>query len=109
MQHQVQNAYADPTSFAQTVHTQQQYQPTQPPQPQQQFRMAPMPQYQPKQFQSQQPARPQQEQTYGPPGNAVSSCATTPSKVASHYGDGFISSSSHPELVQPYGKAANIM
>ena len=49
MQHQVQNAYADLTSFAQTVHTQQQYQPTQPPQPQQQFQMAPTPQYQPQQ------------------------------------------------------------
>ena len=92
MQHQVQNAYADPTSF----------ETTQPPQPQQKFRMVPPPQYQPQQFQPQQPVQPQ-EQTYGPPGNAVSSRATTPSKVASRYGDGFVSSSSHPELGQQYG------
>jgi len=109
MQHQVQNAYADLTSFAQTVHTQQQYQTTQPPQPQQQFRMAPTPQHQPQQFQPQQPVQPQQEQTYGPPGNAVSSRTTKPSKVASRYGDDFVSSSSHPELGQQYRKAANIM
>ena len=59
--------------------------------------------------QPQQPVQPQQEQTYGPPGNAVSYCSTKPSKVASHYGDGFVSSSSHPELGQQYRKAANIM
>jgi len=66
------------------------------------------PLYQPQQFQPQRPVQPQQEQTYGPPGNTVSSCTTKPSKVASHYGVDFISSSSHPELGQQYGKEANI-
>jgi len=33
----------------------------------------------------------------------------TESQVASRYGDGFISSSSHPELGQKYWKAAKFM
>lgn len=45
-------------------------------------------------LQQQQPARPQS--------NGVSG-SSTPMRMASKYGDGFVTSASHPELAQQYG------
>eukprot|EP00978_Attheya_sp_CCMP212_P004495 scaffold9789_cov54-Attheya_sp.AAC.12 len=50
----------------------------------------------------QQPAVQQQEQVQQPATN-VNDTSKTPSKMASKYGDGFVTSASHPELAQQYG------
>jgi hypothetical protein len=50
----------------------------------------------------QQPAVQQQEQVQQPATN-VMAASKTPSKLASKYGDGFVTSASHPELAEQYG------
>ena len=67
---QATDAYADLSSF-ETI---------QPPQPQQQFRMAPTPQYQPQQFQPQQPVKPQQVMVH----QEMQSRLALPSQVKLH-------------------------
>jgi protein transport protein SEC31 len=84
---------------AQTQYQPQQTQSQYQPQPAQQ----PQTQYQPQQtpYQGQPVQQPQVQST--PKATTAAPSAATPSRLASRYGDGFVSSSSHPELAEQYG------